>query len=1154
MCRPHVAQCRREREPHRTARVSCVLLLLALVSACPQNAASIAASMPPGAATPMEQQAEHAAPLAFWEAMGLWRAGRCAVSVLGGDGAQRGAEGERVGAYPSPPFPYTACPCTPLPSPRPRTGAALLAFWEATRQSEGLRESGRAPNHLPTAFRYRPSLSNPPFLPPIPRAALLAFWEAMGRSKGLRASGWGNTSLPCDPRRPPWGGVHCSPTGHVDGIPTGHVDGIELPYKGPESPQGKELQGQVPWAGMTALSRLTMLDLSFNQASGPPVTPAVAAFTALQTLQLQYNKLTGPVPAVIGSLPALQILELGYNQLSGPLPSTLGLLPSLQALRIPFSNITGSLPASLSRLSALSSLRLTQNLLAGPLPANLSALTALTELNLAKNQLNGSLPASWGALTSLADLKVSVNSLSGSLPALWSKLSALRQLAASSNNITGPFPAFLLSLPSIEEITLNSNSMYGPVPPNITISPSVTTLDIGLNYFNGSVPPALDQPGFIFVDNCFNETGSTNQKQQSSSTCTIFYNLLYPDPLPVRPLPKQQSSTTFYNLLYPPPPPPPGTPLSFPVRPNSFSVYPFPICSRPFSISSVPFPYPPSPSHILRPLPICSVPFPYDPSPSPILRPLPICSVPFPYALSPSHMLCPLPICSVPFHMLRPLPICSVPFPNPPSPSQILCPLPICSVPFPYAPSPSHMLRSLPICSVPFPYSPSPSHMLLPTIPGGGPPVQEVVTVPSSSFPIAAVVVPVVVVVLVLLLTVFLWRRWRSERLARMLRKEIGSSSRVFSLAELRRATKEWQAEIGRGGYGSVYKAVLKDKTVVAVKRLDVVSDQGDREFIREVELLSRVHHRHLVNLLGFCAEKEERALVYEYMGLGSLFDHLHGPHAKETPLSWDSRIKIAIHVALGIDYLHYGADPPLIHRDIKSGNILLSEDGLAKVADFGLCKEVPVDVTLEGQPQLLPPTTAVRGSFGYLDPEYVSTSLLTDKSDVYSYGVVLLELLSGKYAIHEKQPLAYWAEEYLMDSERLVELLDPALGSDYDLHEAQILCDIARSCVQDRSADRPAIRDVAQALVEHLGRVVVMASSTASSEYSYGYSYDDYGSQQPFFSGSLPDTSGSYTGDSPGNPVAGGGANGGAGGKAGNVGFSAGEGVERGLVCGVVK
>ncbi|CAI7834046.1 unnamed protein product, partial [Closterium sp. NIES-54] len=364
--------------PCRAARTSCVLLLLALVSALPQNAASIAASMPPGAATPLEQQAE--------------------------------------------------------------------------------------------------------------RAALLAFWEAMGRSEGLRASGWGNASLPCDPRRPPWGGVHCSPTGHVDGI------------------------------------------------------------------------------------------ELGYNQLSGPLPSTLGLLSSLQALRIPFSNITGSLPASLSRLSALSSLRLTQNLLAGPLPANFSALTALTELAVVRARARACgcvcgcvcvcacvcvcvhvcvcvcmcvcvcvcmcVCVSAGAsLTLFASLpKVSVNSLSGSLPASWSKLS----------RATG-------------------------TPPR----------DIGLNYFNGSVPPALDQPGFTFVDNCFNETGSINQKQQNSSTCN-----------------------TFYNLLYPPPPP--------------------------------------------------------------------------------------------------------------------------------------------------------------------GPPIQEVVTMSSSSFPIAAVVVPVVVVVLVLLLAVFLWRRWHSERLARMLRKEIG--------------------------------------------------------------------------------------------------------------------------------------------------------------------------------------------------------------------------------------------------------------------------------------------------------------------------------------------------------------------------------------------
>lgn len=406
-------------------------------------------------------------------------------------------------------------------------------------------------------------------------------------------------------------------------------------------------------------------------------------------------------------------------------------------------------------------------------------------------------------------------------------------------------------------------------------------------------------------------------------------------------------------------------------------------------------------------------------------------------------------------------------------------------------------------------------HMLYPPAPLPTP-------ISSSPFPIAAVLVPVVVLVLAVLLALYFLHHWHSERLARRLRKEIGGSTRVFSLAELSRATKNWKLEIGKGGYGSVYKAVLRDKTVVAVKRLDMVSDQGDREFIREVELLSRVHHRHLVNLMGFCAEKTERALVYEYMGLGSLWDHLHGKLGQLHPLSWDSRIKIAIHVALGIDYLHYGADPPLIHRDIKSGNILLSEDGLAKVADFGLCKEVPMDVSAEGA--AVPPTTAVRGSFGYLDPEYVTTSLLTDKSDVYSYGVVLLELLSGKRAIHEKQPLAYWSEEYLVESDRLVELLDPSLGKDFDPHEAQILADIAKSCVQDCSADRPAIRDVAQALVENLGRVVVMPSTTpssASSEYSYGYSQDGYSSGQYFFSGSMPDTSGTYSTDSGGKSFA---------------------------------
>lgn len=315
----------------------------------------------------------------------------------------------------------------------------------------------------------------------------------------------------------------------------------------------------------------------------------------------------------------------------------------------------------------------------------------------------------------------------------------------------------------------------------------------------------------------------------------------------------------------------------------------------------------------------------------------------------------------------------------------------------------------------------------------------------------------------------FLYTR-KGQNISKMFTKGLRQATREFSLKELKSATQNWHTTIGKGGYGTVYKAVLKDGTAIAVKRLDQVSKQGDVEFIREVELLSRVHHRHLVNLMGFCAEKGERALIYEYMAMGSLYEHLHGESAKEYPLSWDSRTKIAIHVALGIEYLHYGADPPLIHRDIKSANILLSDDGYSKVADFGLCKEAPIGAGSDGSEQLVPTATAVRGSFGYLDPEYVNTSILSEKSDVYSYGVVLLELITGHKSIHEWQPLAYWAEEYLSDREKTPLMVDPKLEGNFDLDELYAICDIARTCVQDQAANRPTIRDVAKSLVENLG------------------------------------------------------------------------------------
>eukprot|EP00897_Mesotaenium_endlicherianum_P004889 jgi/Mesen1/4428/ME000225S03417 len=356
----------------------------------------------------------------------------------------------------------------------------------------------------------------------------------------------------------------------------------------------------------------------------------------------------------------------------------------------------------------------------------------------------------------------------------------------------------------------------------------------------------------------------------------------------------------------------------------------------------------------------------------------------------------------------------------------------------------------------------------------------------SSSVPVIAIIVPLVLIALVTIILMFvMWRRRKAQQQNMdLLKKTMKQHLTAFGLSDLKRATKKFNQIIGKGGYGTVYKATLKDGTTVAVKRLDKQSKQGDIEFIREVELLSRLHHRHLVNLVGFCAEEGERILVYEYMSMGSLYEHLHGPMAEKFPLTWDTRLKIAIHVALGLEYLHYGADPPLIHRDVKSANILLNEE-FSKVADFGLCKEAPLGV--DDADTVAPTATAVRGSFGYLDPEYVNTSILSEKSDVYSYGVVLLELISGHKSIHKMQPLAYWAEEFLDDSDKMPDMVDPGMEGVFDIDELIALCEIARACIKDQAISRPTMREVSKQLVERLGQTLGGSSSDNSSFGSSG-------------------------------------------------------------------
>ncbi|CAN8260189.1 unnamed protein product [Cochlearia groenlandica] len=291
-------------------------------------------------------------------------------------------------------------------------------------------------------------------------------------------------------------------------------------------------------------------------------------------------------------------------------------------------------------------------------------------------------------------------------------------------------------------------------------------------------------------------------------------------------------------------------------------------------------------------------------------------------------------------------------------------------------------------------------------------------------------------------------------------------AAQTFTFRELATATKNFRQEclIGEGGFGRVYKGKLeKCDKVVAVKQLDRNGLQGNKEFIVEVLMLSLLHHKNLVNLIGYCADGDQRLLVYEYMARGSLEDHLLDLTPDQEPLDWDTRIRIALGAAMGLEYLHDKANPPVIYRDLKAANILLDSDFNAKLSDFGLAKLGPV-----GDKQHV--SSRVMGTYGYCAPEYQRTGQLTIKSDVYSFGVVLLELITGRRVIDMTRPkaeqnLVTWAQPVFKEPSRFPELADPSLEGVFPEKALNQAVAVAAMCLQEEATVRPLISDVVTAL-----------------------------------------------------------------------------------------
>ncbi|PWA51391.1 serine/threonine-protein kinase Mps1 [Artemisia annua] len=293
--------------------------------------------------------------------------------------------------------------------------------------------------------------------------------------------------------------------------------------------------------------------------------------------------------------------------------------------------------------------------------------------------------------------------------------------------------------------------------------------------------------------------------------------------------------------------------------------------------------------------------------------------------------------------------------------------------------------------------------------------------------------------------------------------KKKESTWRIFSLKELHSATNNFNYDnkLGEGGFGSVYWGQLWDGSQIAVKRLKVYSNKAEMEFAVEVEILARVRHKNLLSLRGYCAEGQERLIVYDYMPNLSLLSHLHGQHSAECLLSWNRRMNIAIGSAEGILYLHHHATPHIIHRDIKASNVLLDADFNAQVADFGFAKLIPDGATHV--------TTRVKGTLGYLAPEYAMLGKASESCDVYSFGILLLELASGKKPIEKvnattRRSITEWALP-LVCERKFSEIADPKLKGDYSAEELKRVTLIGLTCARNQAEKRPTILEVVELL-----------------------------------------------------------------------------------------
>jgi Leucine-rich repeat (LRR) protein len=748
--------------------------------------------------------------------------------------------------------------------------------------------------------------------------------------------------------------------------------------------------------------------------------------------------------------------HFGKNKLSGNIPKEL-FSSNMSLIHVLFdgNQFTGEIPETLSLVKTLTVLRLDRNKLIGDIPSYLNNLTNLNELYLANNRFTGTLP-NLTSLTSLYTLDVSNNTLDFSpIPSWISSLPSLSTLRMEGIQLNGPIPISFFSPPQLQTVILKRNSIVESLDFGTDVSSQLEFVDLQYNEITDYKPSANKVLQVILANNpvCL-EAGN------GPSYCSAI-----------------QHNTSFSTLPTNCSPCEPGMEAS----PTCRCAYPFmgTLYFRSPSFSGL-----------------------FNSTNFSILQ----------KAIADFFKKFNYPVDSVGVRNIR----------ENPTDHQLLIDLLV----FPLG---RESFNQTGMSLVGFAFS----NQTYKPPPIFGPYIFKAdlykqfsdVEVSSKSSNKSILIGAVVgVVVLLLLLTIAgiyaLRQKKRAERATGQnnpfAKWDTSKSSidapqlmgaKAFTFEELKKCTDNFSEanDVGGGGYGKVYRGILPNGQLIAIKRAQQGSLQGGLEFKTEIELLSRVHHKNVVRLLGFCFDRNEQMLVYEYISNGSLKDSLSGKSGIR--LDWTRRLKIALGSGKGLAYLHELADPPIIHRDIKSNNILLDENLTAKVADFGLSK-------LVGDPEKTHVTTQVKGTMGYLDPEYYMTNQLTEKSDVYGFGVVLLELLTGRSPIERGKYVVREVKTKMNKSRSLYdlqELLDTTIiASSGNLKGFEKYVDLALRCVEEEGVNRPSMGEVVKE-IENIMQLAGLNPNSDSATSSRTYedaikgSGDPYGSESFQYSGNFP-------------------------------------------------